>query len=159
MKHYDYVEWIFYKNKQLSNSKMEEMEDHLYNCHTCMDIFLSLIDEEEIQSRTPIVPKDFKTKIIDKISKTKVVDIETRTKRLFTNKFGYYVAVASFTIILTLGGFYTNLVDAVPRIQENMQVERKTPNFIGDFSEKIINSTSKVLSSIENRRIDHERQE
>ena len=59
MKHYDYVEWLFYKKNTLSIEKMEEMEEHLYNCDQCMEIFLSLIDEKEIAAASKIVPSAF----------------------------------------------------------------------------------------------------
>ncbi len=32
MKHYDYIEWLFYKKNLLSIEKIHEMEEHLYNC-------------------------------------------------------------------------------------------------------------------------------
>ena len=39
MKHYDDIEWIFYKEKVFSDEKQAEMEEHLYTCDKCMDTF------------------------------------------------------------------------------------------------------------------------
>lgn len=151
MKHYDYVEWLLYKNKALPIEMLEEMEDHLYSCHICMDIFLSLIDEEEIEKAGESVPYNFTVNVINNISKTKVKKIEPRaTKRVFNIQFGYYAAVASVTIVLTLGGFYTNLVDAVPKLTASIEITEERPNLIANFSNSIINTTSSFLFNIEN---------
>lgn len=150
MIHYDYVEWLLYKNKALPNNKMEEMEKHLYNCQICMDIFLSLIDEQEVEHVGKIVPLDFTEKILECISKDKVTEIKSKkVKKAINYPFGYYVAVASVTIFLTLGGFYTNLVDAVPKITTSIQEVEVRPNLIANFSNKIVNLTSNLLLGIE----------
>lgn len=151
MKHYDYVEWLFYKKNILSIEKMDEMEEHLYSCGECIEIFLSLMDEEEINRVSEIVPVDFNQNIMSMIKATKVRKIQP-TKKPVKYQFGYFVAVASVTIVLTLGGFYTNLVDAVPNISASIstleQVDR--PNRIFNLSERIVNGTSKFIGSIEN---------
>ena len=151
MKHYDYVEWLFYKKNILSIEKRDEMEQHLYSCDTCMEIFLSLIDEEEIQVASEIVPKDFNQNIMKKIQSAKIKKIKP-IKKPTKYPFGYFVAVASVTIVLTLGGFFSNLVDTIPDISASVSmleiVDR--PNPIFDLSQKIVNSTSKFIVSIEN---------
>ncbi|MDR7869404.1 MAG: hypothetical protein RIN55_01000 [Tissierellaceae bacterium] len=151
MKHYDYVEWLLYKTKSLSSEQLDEMEEHLYNCDICMDIFLSLIDEEELILASEVVPDDFTSNVMESISKNKVKIIEPKnTKKAFNYQFMYYVAVASVTIFLTFGGFYTNLVDAVPKINKSIETPREMENHIGKFSNRIVNSTSDLLLSIEN---------
>ncbi|MDD2494810.1 MAG: hypothetical protein PHE29_06410 [Tissierellia bacterium] len=150
MNHYDYVEWLLYKNKTLTNSKIKEMQEHLYNCETCMDTFLSLVDEQEEELVGIIVPSNFASKVLENISLNKIRDIKLRkVKKSVNYQFGYYVAVASVTIFLTLGGFYTNLVDSVPRITASIQEVEIRQNLIADFSNRIINSTSNLLMSIE----------
>lgn len=151
MKHYDYIEWLFYKKNELSIEKMEEMEQHLYDCHECMEIFLSLIDKDEINAASEIVPTDFNKRVMKKINGNKVKSIP-QVKKYTKEQFGYFVAVASVTIILTLGGAFTNLVDTVPTISANVSLIKKQdkPNLIFNFSEKIVNRTSKFIGSIEN---------
>lgn len=151
MKHYDYIEWLFYKNSMLSQEKSEEMERHLYGCNTCMEIFLSLIDGKEEQNAGEIISDDFISNVISDISKGKQEKSKIKhTKKAFYYQFGYYAAVASVTIILTLGGFYMNLVDAVPRISASIELTENNSNRISDFSNKIVDSASSFLLSIEN---------
>lgn len=151
MKHYDYIEWMFYKNGMLTEAKSEEMEQHLYNCDTCMEIFLSLIDEKEENTVEQFIPDDFTSKIINNVPKLKNNKMKNKqAKRVFYYQFGYYAAVASVTVILTLGGLYVDLVDAVPKISVFTQKTEKHSNGIADFSDSIVNSTSDFLFSIEN---------
>ncbi|HAQ41281.1 MAG TPA: hypothetical protein DCM73_10910 [Clostridiales bacterium] len=151
MKHYDYIEWLLYKKGLLSEEKSDEMEQHLYSCDTCMEIFLSLIDEKETERAGKIISDNFTSEIINKLPKTKTVKPKIKqTKKSFKYQFGYYAAVASVTIILTMGGFYTSMVDAVPKLSASIQVTDKRPNIIADLSSGIVNSTSSFLSSIEN---------
>jgi len=151
MKHYDYIEWLLYKNGVLSQEKSEEMEQHLYGCNTCMEIFLSLIDEKEENSAEKITRDNFTTKVMSDISKVKHRKPKSKqTKRVFNYQFGYYAAVASVTIILTLGGLYVDLVDAVPKISASIELTENNSNIIADVSNKIVDSASSFLLSIEN---------
>lgn len=152
MKHYDYIEWLLYKNNALPEEKHNEMELHLFNCDICMEIFLSLIDEKEVEAAGNVIPDNFNEKVINKITKNKVRELKPKVKKkAFNYYFGYYVAVASVTIFLTFSGFYTNLVDSVPRITKSIKVvEEERPNIIANFSDKIVNSTSALIGNIEN---------
>lgn len=153
MNHYDHVEWMLYKNKALSNDKMKEMEEHLYSCQDCLDIFLSLIDEQEEIYAGEMISSDFIPKVSEKIAEHKIVKLDvdrSKNRKSINYQLGYYAAVASVTIFLTLGGFYTNLVDSVPKITESMQGMEVRQNLISNFSDRIINSTSSLLLSIEN---------
>ncbi|WP_326909736.1 hypothetical protein [Sedimentibacter sp. MB31-C6] len=165
MKHYDYIEWLFYKNRMLSKEKSVEMEQHLYNCNTCMEIFLSLVDEKEEEKAGEIISDDFTSNIISNIPKVKQVKQKGRlkikqAKKAFNYQFGYYAAVASVTVILTLGGFYVDLVDAVPRISASMQITENRQNMISGFSnsiDSIVDITSSFLLSIDNSNINNRR--
>ena len=71
MKHYDYLEWLLYKEKALSKEKSKEMEEHLYICDNCMDIFLSLIDREEVDRAERSISTNFTSNVMNNIQKVK----------------------------------------------------------------------------------------
>ena len=153
MKHYDDIEWILYKAKVLSDEKQIEMEEHLYICDECMNIFLSLINKEEIEKAEESISLDFTANLLDNIknaqykSKAKMKKTDTRYSDIFT----YYVAVASVAIVLTLVGFYSGLVDMVPNV-EKLTVEKydiNATNIVADISGKIVNKTSNFIKSFE----------
>jgi len=166
MKHFDYVDWLFYKDKLISEDKEIEMEEHLYNCDQCLEIFLSIIDEDEIEATSSLVPEDFTENLVDKISQEKVKTIEKGKEKRESINFGYYVAVASVTIILTTAGLFNNIVDSVPKISTEIQASSniEKPNPVHEYSERIVDKTSKFIDDIENieereiRRKENERQ-
>ena len=145
MKHYDQVEWILYKNNVLDNKIYEEMEEHLCLCDDCMDIFLSLIDEKEVEVAGEIISQDFTNKVMDNLKNIRPLKKKIKRKAKLPNDFFiYYTAVASVTIILTAGGFFGKLVDSVPQITANIKIqeEKIMSNIIYDFSEEITKRTS-----------------
>src|SRR5699024_8337414 len=150
MRHYDDVEWTFYKQEVLSENKTQKMEEHLYNCDECMDIFLSLINNDEIDEAEEIISKDFTDEVLNSIEKQKhelkqeLKTIKRRKEDRFKSIFGYYVAVAAVTIILTWGGFYSSIVDILPQVAEETVIANvsKEPNIISNVSERIVNKTS-----------------
>lgn len=153
MKHYDDIEWIFYKEKILSDEKQIEMEEHLYTCDRCMEIFLSLIDKQEVDKAGDSISENFTVDLMANIEnlrykpKTKVKKSNTRFKDMFV----YYAAVASVAVALTLGGFYSGLVDMVPQIGKST-VKRhniNAPNVVADVSGKIVSKTSSFINSFE----------
>ncbi|WP_077369665.1 hypothetical protein [Anaerosalibacter sp. Marseille-P3206] len=153
MKHYDYMEWFFYKEKNISDEKYREMEEHLYNCDECMNTFLSLIDNEEIDQAEEAISSDFTKNVIGNIQKVKYkpkpkIHYEATS---FMSGFGYYVAAAAVVIMLTWSGFFSGLVDVVPKIAETTIEEDITekPNIIFSLSEKIVNRTSSFINDFE----------
>ena len=153
MKHYDDIEWIFYKEKILSDEKQIEMEEHLYTCDRCMEIFLSLIDEQEVDKAKDSISENFTADLMASIENVpyKPKNIVKKSNTRFKDIFVYYAAVASVAIVLTLGGFYSGLVDMVPQIGEST-VERNNinaPNIVANVSGKIVNKTSNFINSFE----------
>lgn len=151
MKHFDYVDWIFFKEELIVGKRKIEMEDHLYNCDKCLEIFLSIISEDEIENISSIIADSFTDNVIEEISREKIKTIDKRKPGKTSINFGYYVAVAAVTIILTTSGLFNNMVDLVPKISKGLEttsnIER--PNLIHEYSETIVDKTSKFISNIE----------
>lgn len=153
MTHYDYIEWVFYKEKVLSNEKQREMEDHLYICDDCMDTFLSLIDKDEVDRAAEIISSEFTHNVMKNIQKVKYNPRAKAVKHnaKFREIFGYYVAVASVAIILTFGGFYSGLVDILPQVAKTTSINNNfnKTNIVFNVSEKIVNKTSYFINNFE----------
>lgn len=153
MKHYDHLEWFLYKECSIPEEKHREMEEHLYNCDKCMDIFLSLIDSEEIDEGEMIIPPAFTSRVMNKIKEKKKPRkiIEKNHKSTFKNIFVYYAAAAAVAIILTCSGFYKGMVDIVPQISEttiNKNINN-TGDIVFNLSEKIVGKTSSFITNFE----------
>ena len=153
MKHYDHVEWIFYKRKVFPKEKMIKMEEHLYTCSKCMDIFLSLIDDKEVNNAEESLSQNFTNSVMNSIENRKYVP-KSKVKKSNINYmdiFTYYVAVASVAIVLTLGGFYSGLVDMVPRVTQSTTIKDNInlPSMVANISGKIVNRTSHFINNFE----------
>lgn len=152
MKHYDYVEWVLYKNNILDDEIYNEMEEHLFICDDCMETFLSLIDEAEIDKAGNLISMNFTDKIMDNIKNIRPIKKPTK-KKVSNDFFIYYTAVASVAIILTASGFFGRLVDTVPHITANISIQenRVRPNIIYNFSESITSKTSNFVNNFQFR--------
>jgi len=143
MNHYSNEKWTFYKQGILSSEESRKMEDHLLECDQCLEIFLSLVDSDEIQVASELISPKFTDTVIHAVNKKSKV----RSKNLFT----YYVAAALVTLILMSSGFFEKLVTTVPYasqtavVQENFRQE----NFIMNFSERVVNKTSDFIDNFE----------
>ncbi|HBV68893.1 MAG TPA: hypothetical protein DEF04_12490, partial [Clostridiales bacterium] len=105
-----------------------------------------------------ILSEDFTSEVVSRLPKIKTVRPKAKQKkRAFNYQLGYYAAAASVTIILTLGGFYTSLVDTVPKLSVSVHMTKEYTNVIADFSEGIVSGTSNLLCGIENNDINNRR--
>ncbi|MEW8972697.1 MAG: hypothetical protein AB2375_00765 [Tissierellaceae bacterium] len=149
MRHYDYVEWLLYKNNLISKEKQVEMEEHLYNCDDCMKVFLSSIDDMEIEEAGILVPDDFSSKIMSNIKNVRPIKKPINKKKNFNDLFLYYISVASVAIFFTAGGIFTKMVEVVPQISIGMSIEesRVRTDTIYNLSESITNRTSEFINN------------
>jgi hypothetical protein len=149
MRHYDYVEWLLYKNNLISEEKQVEMEEHLYNCDDCMKVFLSSIDDMEIEEAGILVPDDFSSRIMSNIKNVRPIKRPINKKKNFNDLFLYYISVASVAIFFTAGGIFTKMVEVVPQISVGMSIEenRVRTDTIYNLSESITNRTSEFINN------------
>ncbi|NLK43563.1 MAG: hypothetical protein GX300_04105 [Tissierellia bacterium] len=150
MKHYDLVEWKLFKENLLQDEIYKKMEDHLISCHECMEAFLSLIDDEEIEMAEAMVPEDFTKNVMKNIENIRPIrKNQKRNKKLSSDFFIYYGAVASVAIILTASGVFGKMVDSIPQIATNINMEesRLKADTIYGLSKKITRETNKFVNN------------
>lgn len=46
MRHFSHEEWINYINGKLPETTCEELEDHLFSCDQCLEIYMKMIDRQ-----------------------------------------------------------------------------------------------------------------
>lgn len=152
MKHYDQVEWSLYKRNLLDDKIYEVMEEHLYECDQCLNIFLSLIDENEIEEVGKVISEDFTDNIMMNIKNlTPINKKKAKRSKLPQDFFIYYTAVASVTILLTAGGVFGKLVESVPQITANISIQEDKimKNPVYNLSETITKKTSIFINDFQ----------
>ena len=162
MTHYERDKWTLYKSKLLTDKESIEMEDHLYVCDHCMDIFLSLIDSEELSNAENKLPTNFTEDIMEKIEgvipitkSTPKIESSGKTKRkkkMIENIFMYYAAAASVILVLTAGGAFTKLTE-FPIANITVDSERTNEGLgkVYSFSEKIASGTNSFINNLGNQ--------
>lgn len=152
MKHYDFNDWILYCNDTLDSAIKEEMENHLYSCDKCLELYLSVI-EGNIEKNIEVMPsKDFTANVMNEINATKSQD--KSNKKYFPEIFLYYVAAASITLLLMNKGFFTYLFNNVPSAtaQINNSQLKLDDLFKSGWSQRLTDHTVNFLDSlIDNR--------
>lgn len=152
MKHYDEFEWKLYKEDLLDEELKISMEEHLFSCDECMDYFLSLIDEEEIDDASRFVPEDFTIEVMDRIDdldekSNRTISLEKKRKSknqvrgLFTN----YVAAACLTIALTAGGAFNTGPETI-RDYRNTENRENISSKIYETSVELTGEFSRLLN-------------
>ena len=163
MKHYDHIEWILYKKKLFPEEKMLKMEEHLYSCDRCLETFLSLVDNEEIDKANKDLSIDFTDQIMAKIENIYHMPKPKNNKanKKYREIFIYYTAVAAVTLVLTMGGIFTRLVDTLPQVaQSTTTVEAiEIPNIVADVSGRIVNKTADFINNFEVTNIEEDENE
>lgn len=155
MKHYDLVEWKLFKENLLQDQIYKEMEEHLISCHECMEAFLALIDDKEIEMAEAIVPEDFTKNVMKNIENIRPIKKNQRKKKTYNDFFIYYAAVASVAIILTASGFFGKMVDSIPQVATsiNMEESKLKASTFYDFSKKITERTNRFVKNFNLNRI------
>lgn len=148
MSHYNIEKWKSYKKDILEQDEKIIMEDHLYNCDECMDIFISLIDDEEIKHAEKSIPSNFTIDIMKKIDMNSPIQKCIKKKKLIENMFMYYVAAASVILVLTAGGIFTKITQIpMENIKLDVQNNPKGIEKFYNFSEKIANNTNNFITN------------
>ena len=155
MKHFDKIKWLEYKNNKLEEKEEIEMENHLYSCDSCMEIFLSTIGDEEVQIAEDYIPVNFTENIMASIKNVKPMVKPKKKKKVINDFFLYYAAVASVAIVLTAGGFFGNMVDSVPKIGISIENSKNQirADSVFNLSETITNKTSDFINNFGTNKI------
>lgn len=154
MRHYDDVEWKLYKENLLDKKIYDEMQEHLFQCESCMDKFLSTIDDKEVEDAGKILSTDFTDDLMSRLESTRprgIVNIDKykQKKRVYNEVLLYYTAIASVAIFLMGSGFFHRMVDGIPEISRNIEEPRISmdTNKINEFSNAVLKATNGFVKS------------
>lgn len=120
--HYIYDQWLKYVNDELDEDMRILLEDHLYTCDQCLDLYVAAVTEQE--TVLPVIPDEtsFTDQIMMKISN---VDMEgqrseqKKKKRAFhQSAIFHYTLAAAATIFLTSTGVFQTVIQHTETIQK-----------------------------------------
>lgn len=152
MTHFSKEEWLAFKNDEILEEEKILMEDHLYSCDTCMDVYLNLIDEEELDFAEMIIPTGFTESVMESIKNITPISKINKKKKMMENIFMYYVAAASVVLVLTAGGVFTRIAEfPIDKINIDRLQTQENIGSLYSFTEKITNTTNSFINNFGNR--------
>ncbi|MDR6120506.1 anti-sigma factor RsiW [Bacillus sp. SLBN-46] len=154
MKHYTYDEWLQYVRNEITDKNREELENHLYTCDQCLEVYLQAVTANE--SSLPILSNEtsFTDAVMAEVSKKQGVVPDTKLEEQKSNKktpfykqaaFHYLLAAAA-TILLTFTGAFQSLATYANSL-ETKQVQEKRPS----MTEGVMNKTFAWMDSLEKK--------
>lgn len=128
MKHFGAKEWELYKKGFYTAKRLGEMEAHLYECDRCLEIFLSLIEDEETRSANQNISPDFDEKVmgsVREIQKHRPRKYPQKTASTASKLITYYLAAAMVTIMLMSAGFFQVMARQIPAVALSLSLTDK----------------------------------
>lgn len=150
MRHYTRQEWMDYCKGLLNDETKGEMERHLTDCGSCLELYISAIEETTEEDAAKFMSPTFADIVIDRISEESPgVKRKSPTKyprKIFIN----YVVAAGLTLILTLSGFFQFLSEGIPKASDVLVDESVTfgDTVTKEWTEGLMNKTQSILNQI-----------
>jgi predicted anti-sigma-YlaC factor YlaD len=145
-KHYSYEVWCQYVRNEMDGRVREAVENHLYSCDQCLNLYLQVLDTED--SGLPLIQNE--TEFTDTIM-ANIADLKRKNASLMEGKKSFYqssafhyILAAAVTIIMMFTGVFQSITKVADTVQ-SPQTLQKTPS----FSEGIINKTFNWMDSFE----------
>lgn len=144
MKHYDQQHWKAYVLNIVDEGERVEMENHLYNCDECMDLYIQQLDElddcnfNESPAFTETIMK-------------RVYTYENKRNRDKRSKlFRYYVIAASITIILVYTGAFEAIGSKTPDLMTalNTSTDKIETAMFGGWSNGLLDKSRDFINQI-----------
>lgn len=143
MSHMDERQWMLYINGELSESMMQEYENHLYSCDHCLGIYMDVLEKEEnlplIESEQEMTDAIMETIAKLPLHKTKEIIQEKKSKKTML---AHYLIAAGFTLLLMASGVFQSLTNYVGFIEQS-NVNEKT------ITDIVVDKTFHWMDSIE----------
>jgi anti-sigma factor RsiW len=122
MAHYNHAEWRLYRQGRLDGKRRAAMEKHLLRCDSCLEAYLDAMEKHEPLLAELLLPAGFTERVIRLVRAGTKEQLKTRRSRLLVN----YVAAASLTLALMIGGVFDAVAMKVPPLLEETRAVWQT---------------------------------
>jgi len=118
--HYSKNDWMKYVNDELNEKERAFLENHLYTCDQCLELYIDAVDmQEEI---LPSISDEaaFMNDIMQKITfeNMEIEKIEEKKRPFYQSSIFHYAIAASLTLILMSAGFFQSIIKHTETIQK-----------------------------------------
>jgi predicted anti-sigma-YlaC factor YlaD len=133
--HYSIDHWMKYVKDELNETERVVLEDHLYTCDQCLELYIDAVDKQEEILPSISDEAAFMNDIMKKISnENMVIEKVTEKKRPFyQSSIFHYAIAASLTLILMSAGFFQSIIkhtDTIQKAEISVKQESKTDGLV-----------------------------
>ena len=133
--HYSRDHWMKYVKDELSETERIMLEDHLYTCDQCLELYIDVVDKQEeilpsISDETAFMNDIMKQIFNENMVIEKVGD---KKRPFYQSSIFHYAIAASLTLILMSAGFFQTIIKHTETIQKaelSAKQESKTGGFV-----------------------------
>lgn len=120
MRHYRDEEWFMYVKGELAESRREELEDHLYSCDQCLEIYMNLVEAQA--DELPDIENDhFTNEVVMKLPLKK----ERQKKSILQSPIFHYGIAAVVTLTLMSTGVFQSMTGIVGTVEASSFSKQK----------------------------------
>ncbi|WP_312096049.1 hypothetical protein [Niallia sp.] len=117
--HYSRDHWMKYVKDELNETERIVLEDHLYTCDQCLELYIDAVDKQEEILPSISDEAAFMNDIMKKISNDMVIENVGEKKRPFyQSSIFHYAIAASLTLLLMSAGFFQSIIKHTETIQK-----------------------------------------
>lgn len=152
MTHFPYEEWEKYIKNELNEDVREKLEDHLYSCDQCLDIYLQAVTEHENELPIISIESDFTDRIMTEIGKMKEAepDLEParkagqpipidegrkKAKPFYDTAVFHYFLAAAMTLLLMATGVFQSITNYTDKVRTT-HIQEKQPSVTEGIMDK-----------------------
>ncbi|MBU8906410.1 anti-sigma factor family protein [Desertibacillus haloalkaliphilus] len=141
MTHYPIEKWKAYVNDELTEYEREEVEQHLYSCDRCLELYMAVIEQEG--EDMPVV-EDERAFTEAVLQETTVTVKKQRKPSIQKKTVIHYVIAASMTLTLMTTGFFEGGIQMVSSVEQTYQHGQ-----IDSFSAEVLNYVTGLFELLE----------
>ncbi len=114
MRHFSNEEWLLYIKDQLEEPKREELENHLFSCDQCLEIYMELVEAQA--EELPNLENDgFTDEVVLKLPVKK----EKQGKPFLQSPIFHYGVAAVVTLTLMSTGVFQSMTGIVGTVESS----------------------------------------
>ncbi|GKU84495.1 anti-sigma factor [Niallia sp. NCCP-28] len=119
--HYTYDQWLKYVNDELDEDTRILLENHLYSCDECLDLYVGAVAEQETVLPAISNETNFTDQIMMKIASADEEEKEGKQQKkkrsIYQSSFFHYTLAAAATIFLMSTGVFQTIIQHTQTIQ------------------------------------------
>lgn len=120
MRHFSNEEWLLYIKDQIEEPKREELENHLFSCDQCLEIYLELV-ESQVEELPNLENDRFTDEVVKKLPLKK----EEQRKSFLQSPIFHYGVAAAVTFTLMSTGVFQSMTGIVGTVEASSFSEQK----------------------------------